>query len=143
MDSSALVTFRYWHTFAAMSRVSGHELILRRGEGCGMKDADGLRHLVATAGHPDGMGALLRSRRTEIAALIGEPVIGAGVAIQSRGRLPGGGGAALPRPRRPARRGGRMTRCARRAAARPRTTFPGRRSGPSAGGRDSEFGIPS
>jgi hypothetical protein len=125
MDSSTLVTFRYWHPFAAMSRVSGHELILRRGEGCAIEDADGLRHLVATVGHPDELGALLRSRRTEIAALIGEPVSGVGGTIKSRGRLPGGCRAALPRPRRPARRGGRMTRRARRAAARPAHHLPG------------------
>ena len=44
------MTSRYWHPFADMHRVSGHELVLRRGEGCWIEDVDGRRYLDATAG---------------------------------------------------------------------------------------------
>jgi len=40
----------YWHPFADMHRVSGRELIFRRGEGCWIEDVDGRRYLDATAG---------------------------------------------------------------------------------------------
>jgi putrescine aminotransferase len=49
-ESSARMTSHYWHPFADMHRVSGHELILRRGEGCWIEDVDGRRYLDATAG---------------------------------------------------------------------------------------------
>ena len=49
-ESSALMTFHYWHPFADMRRVSGHELILRCGEGCWIEDADRHPYLDATAG---------------------------------------------------------------------------------------------
>jgi adenosylmethionine-8-amino-7-oxononanoate aminotransferase len=44
------MTSHYWHPFADMHRVGGHELILERGEGCWIEDADGRRYLDATAG---------------------------------------------------------------------------------------------
>src|SRR5450830_186617 len=44
------MTSHYWHPFADMHRVSGRELILRRGEGCWIEDVDGRRYLDATAG---------------------------------------------------------------------------------------------
>ena len=44
------MTSHYWHPFADMHRVSGRELISRRGEGCWIEDVDGRRYLDATAG---------------------------------------------------------------------------------------------
>jgi putrescine---pyruvate transaminase len=41
---------RYWHPFADMHRVRDHELVLVRGEGAWIEDADGRRYLDATAG---------------------------------------------------------------------------------------------
>ena len=41
---------RLWHPFAAMGKVEGHELVLTRGEGCRVWDADGNEYLDATAG---------------------------------------------------------------------------------------------
>jgi len=41
---------RLWHPFAAMGKVDGHELVLVRGEGCRVWDADGNEYLDATAG---------------------------------------------------------------------------------------------
>jgi len=44
------MTSHYWHPFADMHRVGGHELILSRGDGCWIEDVDGRRYLDATAG---------------------------------------------------------------------------------------------
>jgi len=44
------VTTRFWHPFADMHRVAGHELVLSRGEGAWIEDEDGRRYLDATAG---------------------------------------------------------------------------------------------
>jgi putrescine---pyruvate transaminase len=41
---------RYWHPFADMHRVQDHELVLVRGAGAWIEDADGRRYLDATAG---------------------------------------------------------------------------------------------
>ena len=41
---------RYWHPFADMHTVQDHELVLVRGEGAWIEDADGRRYLDATAG---------------------------------------------------------------------------------------------
>ena len=41
---------RLWHPFAAMGKVDGHELVLVRGEGCRIWDADGNEYVDATAG---------------------------------------------------------------------------------------------
>ena len=41
---------RLWHPFAAMGKVDGHELVLVRGEGCRIWDADGSEYVDATAG---------------------------------------------------------------------------------------------
>jgi putrescine aminotransferase len=41
---------RYWHPFADMHRVRDHELVLVRGDGAWIEDADGRRYLDATAG---------------------------------------------------------------------------------------------
>jgi adenosylmethionine-8-amino-7-oxononanoate aminotransferase len=41
---------RLWHPFAAMGRVEGNELVLVRGEGCRIWDADDTEYLDATAG---------------------------------------------------------------------------------------------
>jgi len=41
---------RLWHPFAAMGKVDGHELVLTRGEGCRVWDADGNDYLDGTAG---------------------------------------------------------------------------------------------
>lgn len=41
---------RLWHPFAAMGKVDGHELVLVRGDGCRVWDADGAEYLDATAG---------------------------------------------------------------------------------------------
>jgi len=41
---------RLWHPFAAMGKVDGHELVLTRGEGSRVWDADGNEYLDATAG---------------------------------------------------------------------------------------------
>ena len=43
-------TNRLWHPFAAMGHVEGQELVLVRGEGCRLWDADGNEYLDATAG---------------------------------------------------------------------------------------------
>jgi adenosylmethionine-8-amino-7-oxononanoate aminotransferase len=49
-ESNARMTSHYWHPFADMHRVGGHELVLRRGQGCWIEDVDGRRYLDATAG---------------------------------------------------------------------------------------------
>ena len=41
---------RYWHPFADMHKVQDHEVVLVRGEGAWIEDADGRRYLDATAG---------------------------------------------------------------------------------------------
>jgi putrescine---pyruvate transaminase len=41
---------RLWHPFAAMGKVEGHELVLVRGDGCRIWDAQGNEYLDATAG---------------------------------------------------------------------------------------------
>jgi adenosylmethionine-8-amino-7-oxononanoate aminotransferase len=41
------MTSHYWHPFADMHRVSGRELIFRRGEGCWIEDVDGVGAQVA------------------------------------------------------------------------------------------------
>jgi len=41
---------RYWHPFADMHKVQEHELVLVRGAGAWIEDADGRRYLDATAG---------------------------------------------------------------------------------------------
>ena len=43
-------TTRLWHPFAAMGKVDGHELVLVRGEGSRVWDADGTEYVDATAG---------------------------------------------------------------------------------------------
>jgi adenosylmethionine-8-amino-7-oxononanoate aminotransferase len=43
-------TTRLWHPFAAMGKVDGHELVLVRGEGSRVWDADGAEYVDATAG---------------------------------------------------------------------------------------------
>jgi putrescine aminotransferase len=43
-------TNRLWHPFAAMGKVDGHELVLVRGEGCRLWDAEGNEYLDSTAG---------------------------------------------------------------------------------------------
>jgi hypothetical protein len=48
---------RLWHPFAAMGKVDGHELVLTRGEGCRLWDADGHEYLDATT------RAVVRQRR--------------------------------------------------------------------------------
>jgi putrescine aminotransferase len=47
---SRTTTTRLWHPFAAMGKVDGHELVLVRGEGSRVWDADGREYLDATAG---------------------------------------------------------------------------------------------
>ncbi len=44
------MTTSYWHPFADMHKVRDHELVLVRGDGCWIEDADGRRYLDATAG---------------------------------------------------------------------------------------------
>src|SRR5215216_8125178 len=39
-----------WHPFADMSSVAGHEVVLVRGDGCHVWDADGARYIDASAG---------------------------------------------------------------------------------------------
>lgn len=41
---------RFWHPFADMHRVAGHEVVLARGEGAWIEDDGGRRYLDATAG---------------------------------------------------------------------------------------------
>ena len=41
---------RLWHPFAAMGKVDGHELVLTRGDGSRVWDADGNEYLDGTAG---------------------------------------------------------------------------------------------
>jgi putrescine---pyruvate transaminase len=48
--TDASVGTRLWHPFAAMGKVDGHELVLVRGEGCRVWDADGREYLDGTAG---------------------------------------------------------------------------------------------
>ena len=43
-------TTRLWHPFAAMGKVDGHELVLVRGEGSRVWDAEGTEYIDATAG---------------------------------------------------------------------------------------------
>jgi putrescine---pyruvate transaminase len=52
---------RPWHPFAAMGKVDGHELVLTRGEGCRLWDADGHEYLDAPGLWFVNVGA--RSRR--------------------------------------------------------------------------------
>jgi putrescine---pyruvate transaminase len=40
---------RYWHPFANMAKVRGHEVVIVRGEGCEVTDRDGRTYLDATA----------------------------------------------------------------------------------------------
>jgi adenosylmethionine-8-amino-7-oxononanoate aminotransferase len=49
MESTSGST-RLWHPFAAMGKVDGHELVLVRGEGSRVWDAQGREYLDATAG---------------------------------------------------------------------------------------------
>ena len=60
---------RLWHPFAAMGKVDGHELVLTRGEGCRVWDADGNEYLDATAGL---WFANVGHGRAEIANAVGE-----------------------------------------------------------------------
>ena len=60
---------RLWHPFAAMGKVDGHELVLVRGEGCTVWDADGNAYLDATAGL---WFANVGHGRAEIADAVGE-----------------------------------------------------------------------
>ena len=60
---------RLWHPFAAMGKVEGHELVLTRGEGCRVWDADGNEYLDATAGL---WFANVGHGRTEIADAVAE-----------------------------------------------------------------------
>jgi adenosylmethionine-8-amino-7-oxononanoate aminotransferase len=48
--AEARASRRLWHPFAVMGKVDGHELVLVRGEGCRVWDADGAEYLDATAG---------------------------------------------------------------------------------------------
>ena len=41
---------RLWHPFAAMGKVDGRELVLTRGDGSRVWDADGNEYLDGTAG---------------------------------------------------------------------------------------------
>jgi putrescine aminotransferase len=43
-------TTRLWHPFAAMGKVDGHELVLVRGDGSRVWDAEGTEYIDATAG---------------------------------------------------------------------------------------------
>lgn len=40
----------FWHPFAAMSQVAGHELVLARGQGAWLSDEAGRRYLDAAGG---------------------------------------------------------------------------------------------
>src|SRR5829696_7269507 len=48
-DHTSTVTTSYWHPFADMGAVSSSELLIERGEGVHVFDADGNRYLDATA----------------------------------------------------------------------------------------------
>ena len=50
MPPTAAAHTPLWHPFAAMGKVDGHELVLTRGEGCRVWDAEGNEYLDATAG---------------------------------------------------------------------------------------------
>ena len=50
MSATSTAHTRLWHPFAAMGKVDGHELVLVRGEGSRVWDADGNEYLDATAG---------------------------------------------------------------------------------------------
>ena len=50
MADAASPPTRLWHPFAAMGKVDGHELVLVRGEGSHVWDADGAEYLDGTAG---------------------------------------------------------------------------------------------
>jgi adenosylmethionine-8-amino-7-oxononanoate aminotransferase len=50
MSTTSTAPTRLWHPFAAMGKVDGHELVLTRGEGCRVWDADGNEYLDGTAG---------------------------------------------------------------------------------------------
>ena len=50
MADAASPPTRLWHPFAAMGKVDGHELVLVRGEGSRVWDADGAEYLDGTAG---------------------------------------------------------------------------------------------
>jgi putrescine---pyruvate transaminase len=60
---------RLWHPFAAMGKVDRHELVLVRGEGSRVWDADGREYLDATAGL---WFANVGHGRAEIADAVGE-----------------------------------------------------------------------
>jgi adenosylmethionine-8-amino-7-oxononanoate aminotransferase len=49
MTVPAVDTNRLWHPFSDMSKVAGHELVLRRAEGVWLWDRDGTRYLDATS----------------------------------------------------------------------------------------------
>ena len=66
---SRTTTTRLWHPFAAMGKVDGHELVLVRGEGSRVWDADGREYLDATAGL---WFANVGHGRAEIADAVGE-----------------------------------------------------------------------
>lgn len=50
MSATSTAHTRLWHPFAAMGKVDGHELVLVRGEGSRVWDAEGNEYLDATAG---------------------------------------------------------------------------------------------
>ena len=99
MSATSTAHTRLWHPFAAMGKVDGHELVLVRGEGCRVWDADGNEYLDATAGL---WFANVGHGRAEIADAVAD------AAAHARG---------APRLRRPRERARAR---ARRAARRPR-----------------------
>jgi len=65
---------RYWHPFADMHKVQDHELVLVRGAGAWIEDADGRRYLDATAGLwycnvGHGRTAIARAAAEQLSAL--------------------------------------------------------------------------
>ena len=103
---------RLWHPFAAMGKVDGHELVLTRGEGCRVWDADGNEYLDATAGL---WFANVGHGRAEIADAVAD------AAADAR-RAPH-----LRRPRQRARARARGARGRARARRRPRRLLRHRR----------------
>ncbi len=69
MASTSTAPTRLWHPFAAMGKVDGHELVLVRGEGSRVWDADGNEYIDATAGL---WFANVGHGRTEIADAVAE-----------------------------------------------------------------------
>ena len=69
MASTTTAPTRLWHPFAAMGKVDGHELVLTRGQGSTVWDADGNEYLDATAGL---WFANVGHGRTEIADAVAE-----------------------------------------------------------------------